>query len=299
MSLAMYRSPYAASSTLQRSSTGAVKPSRTFASGSVGAGSSSSTYSGSRLAKQANSSSGRALPNGPGPLPDRPVLLKSGAVKYVTESTRDRTSTTFRHFNYQKSNVMDSPTTARRKISNDSGYGSSGGKDRTTLGNYRYGDLSKSKSKSMSHLSHRDEADEVRTTSYKSRTDSSSHGVSSKTYAQNHIGSTTTLNGSNSTYSSTGIYRSTTHSDYKDPGKDDKNSLGKTGHSYSTDKDLSNGYTAAGKHNYSVIDADKTHKATITALPGADMKCTRKSSFSSSNSSPSNSVSLQNMPPCM
>ncbi|XP_078378951.1 ubiquitin carboxyl-terminal hydrolase 2-like isoform X2 [Oculina patagonica] len=289
MSLAMHRSPYLASSSFQRSSTGAVKPSRTFASNSVGAGSSASSYGGSRMGKQANSSSSRALPNGPGPLPDRPVLLKSGAVKYVTESSRDRTSTTttsttLRHFNYKNSNVMDSPTTVRRKTSNDSGYGSSGGKDRTTLSNNRYGDLSKSKSKSMSHL-YRDEADGVRTTSFRSRTDSSSHGVSSKTYTQNHIGSKTTVNGSNST----GIYRSTTHSDYRDPGKEDKNSVSKTGHSYSTEKDLTNGYTSTGKHSYSVIDADKTHKATITALPGADMRCSRKSSFSSSNSSPSNS----------
>ena len=291
MSVAMERSPYASSSGVQR---GAVKPSRAFGSSSVGT--SSSTLSSSRIAKPTNSSTGRTLPYGPGPLPDRSVLLKSGAVKYVTESSRDHrtippSGTTFNHFNHSK--TTDSPP-SRRKFSNDSGYGSLGGKDsRSTLNNNnRHGNLGRGKSKSLSHLSQRDETDE-RTTSYRSRirTDSSLHGVGSKTYTQNHLGYKTALNGSNNSYSNTGICRSTTHSDYKDPTKDDNNSLSKTGHSYSSEKELSNGYTAPGKNNYSVIDVEKTRKATITALPGTDMKCTRKSSFSSSNSSPSNSVS--------
>ena len=274
MSVAMERSPYASSSGVQR---GAVKPSRAFASSSV----TTSSLSSSRkiMAKPANSSTGRTLPQGPGPLPNRPKL-KSGTVRYMTEPSHDHRTipsrvTTFNHFNHSK--TTDSPP-ARRKISNDSGYGSSGGKDSRSIlnNNFWSGNLgSRGKSKSLSHLSQRDETDE-RTTSYRSRTDSSSK---------------TALIGSNNSYSNTGIYRSTTHSDYKEPAKDDKNPLSKTGHSYSSEKELSNGYTAPGKNNYSVIDVEKTRKATITALPGTDMKCTRKSSFSSSNSSPSNSVS--------
>lgn len=288
----MQRSSYGVSR-----SRGAVKAGSTF-------GSSTSPYSTSRsMPQQANSSTGRALPKGPGPLPNRYVLDKSSthSVKYMaapSSSTRDRTnssttSTTLRHFNYQKSNVVDSPTTTRRKSSDDSGYGSSGGKDRTTSTYYRYGDLRNGKSKSLSHLSHqKDEPVEMRTP-YRARTDSSSHEVSAKTYSQNHLGSKTTLNGSCRS-NSTSIYRSTTHSDYKYPSKEDRNLSSKTEHnSYSSDKELSNGHTAPGKNNYSVIDVDKTRKATITALPGEDLKFSRKSSLSSSNSSPSCSVSIQ------
>lgn len=297
MSLAMYRTSSLASSGLQRSSTGAVKPSRTFGTSSVGKNySSSSTYSSSRLPKQAHPSSSRALPIGPGPLPDKPCVpdrFGSRTTKYVVASSREPTSSSsVNHFSHQKSYGIDSPT-ARRKFSNDSGYGSSG------RNGYGHGDLSRSKSRSLSQLnSHRDETNDLsRSPSIRSRRDSSVHGVSTRTghsYAQNHSGTKATLNGgSNTKSSSTSIYRSTTHLDYKDP-KEDKitKSLNNGGHSYSSDKDLSNAYTTTGKENYSIIDVDKTRKTAITALPGSDMKCARKSSFSSSNSSPSNSVSF-------
>lgn len=296
MSLTMYRTSSLASSGLQRSSTGAEKSSRTFGTSSVGKNySSSSTNSSLRLPKQAHSSNPRALPNGPGPLPNKPCVpgkSDSRDIKYVASPREPTSSSRVHHFSHQKICGIDSPT-VRRKLSNDSGYGSSG------RNGYGHGDLSRSKSKSLSQLnSHRDETNDLsRSPSIRSRRDSSVHGVSTRTghsYAQNHSGSKATLNGgSNTKSSSRSIYRSTTHLDYKDPNEDKiTKSLNNGGHSYSSDKDLSNAYTTTGKENYSIIDVDKTRKTAITALPGSDMKCARKSSFSSSNSSPSNSVSF-------
>ena len=285
MSLKMHRTSSLASSGLQRSSTGAVKPSRTFRTSSVGA-SSSSTYGSSTMSKQAHSSSFRVLPDGPGPLPNKPCIPdKSGPVKYVTVPTSKVTS----------SRVTDGVdlTTARRKTSNDSGYASS-----TTNSLYTSGNLRRGKSKSLSQLnSYRNETNDYlsRTPSNRPKMESSVPGVSSRTghsYTQNRVGTKPTLNGSSNAKSSysTSIYRSTTHLDYKDP-REDRNSLHNGGQSYSSHRDLSNAYTTSGKDHYSVRDVDKTRKATITALPGSDMKCARNSSFSSSNSSPSNSVS--------
>ena len=285
MSLAMHQTSLASSS-----STGAMKPSRTFGSSSVGTGSSSTYGSSTRMQKQAHSSSSRALPYGPGPLPNKPYIpAKSG--RGATEITYVAASrvTTAGHFSHQKSYCTDS-TTTRRKTSNDSGYASS------CRNSYTYGKLRSGKSKSLSQLnSHREETNDLsRSPSNRPRVESSIHGISSRTghsYTQHHVGTTATLNGSSNTKSSSrGIYRSTTHLDYKDP-KEDRKSLHNGGQSYSSHKDLSNAYTTSGKENYSVRDVDKTRKATITALPGSDMKCARNSSFSSSNSSPSNSVS--------
>jgi len=279
MSLAMHPTSLASTS-----STVAMKPRRTFApSTSVGK---STTYgSSTRMPKQARSSSSRVLPSGPGPLPNKPRVpdksgRSAGEIKYVAASRVKPVS-------------MDYPTT-RRKTSNDSGYASS------SRHSYRYGDLKSGQSKSLSQLSsHRDEAyDLSRSTlnSNRTRMESSVHGVSSRTghsYPQNHAGTKATLNDDSNTKSisrSKLTYRSTTHLDYKDP-KEVNRPLHNGGRSYSSHKDLTNSYTTSGKENYSVRDVDKTHKATITALPGSDMKCARNSSFSSSNSSPSNSVS--------
>ena len=282
MSLAMHPTSLASTS-----STGAMNPRRTFAaSSSVGT---SSTYgSSTRMSKQAHSSSSRALPNGPGPLPNKPYVVdKSGTreTKYVAASRGKPVS----HFSHQKLYGMDSPTT-RRKTSNDSGYASS------SRHSYAYGDLKNGKSKSLSQLnSHRHETYDLSrsTNSNRTRMESSVHGLSSRTghsYAQNPVGTKATLYGDSNTKStSRSTYRSTTHLDYKDP-KEEKKLLHKSGH-YSSHKDLPNSYTTSGKENYSVRDVDKTRKATITALPGSDMKCATNSSFSSSNSSPSNSVS--------
>lgn len=260
-------------------------------SSSVGA--TSSTYSASRTAKQAHSTVRRPLPKGPGPLPDRPKVDTgrsghSSTVKYVASSptTRDRSS--YNHVNNQKS-AIDSPSN-RRKTSNDSGYWSAG-RD-STFPNFRYSDLRSSgrKSKSLSNLSSKDETNDLsNASSFRSRTDSSATRVAGqktsylypkKSREHDHLDSKHTYN----TSSGSNIYLSTTHSDYKDP-KEDTKSLTKIGHSYASDKDLSNGYP--GKSSYSVIDVKKTRKETITAIPGNDLKCSRKSSLSSSNSSPS------------
>ncbi|XP_020614030.1 ubiquitin carboxyl-terminal hydrolase 2-like isoform X2 [Orbicella faveolata] len=285
MSLAMHQTSLASSS-----STGAMKPSRTFGSSSVGMGSSSTYGSSTRKPKQAHSSSSRTLPNGPGPLPNKPhILAKSGTrAREITYVAASRV-TPADHFSHQKSYGTDS-TTTRRKTSNDSGYASS------CRNSYTYGDLRSGKSKSLSQLnSHREQTNDLsRSPSNRPRMESSVHGISSRTghsftHDHVHVGTKATLNGSSNTKSSSrGIYRSTTHLDYKDP-KEDRKSLHNGGQSYSSHKDLSNAYTTSGKENYSVRDVDKTRKATITALPGSDMKCARNSSFSSSNSPPCNS----------
>ena len=269
----MERNHHLTSSRLQRSSTG----SRSFGTSSVGSSYGSSTT-------MAHSSGSRVLPVGPGPLPNKPHFEKYAAIKYVAGSSRVPSVS-----RYQMSSGVDSPL-ARRKTSNDSGYASS------SKNGYKYGELKSGKSKSLSHLnSHVNETNDFsRPPANRSRRESSTLGASSRTtghisHTQNHVGTKSrTLNGgSNTKSSSTNIYRSTTHLDYKDPNED-KKSLHNGVHSYSSHRDLSN----TGKDNYSVRDLDKTRKATITALPGSDMKCTRKSSLSSSNSSPSNSVSI-------
>ena len=292
MSLVMYRGTTISSSGLLRG-TGNLR-STSYCGNHTVAGSSSvgtsSSHNAPRTSKQPHSTVRRPLPNGSGPLPDRPKV-DTGKVKYVasgssTTSTRDRSS--FNHVSHKKS-AIDSPTN-RRKASNDSGY-VSGGRD-STFPNFRYGDLRSSgrKSKSLSNLSIKDETNNLSTAPpIRSRTDSSAPRVAGQKtgsfYAQesrerDRLNSKQTYNTSNGS----NIYQSTTHSDYKDP-KEDKSSLTKIGRSYASDKDLSNGYP--GKSSYGLIDVEKTRRETITALPGSDLKCSRKSSLSSSNSSPS------------
>ena len=293
MSLAMPTSSLASSS-LQGSSTGAVKPRRPYRTSSVG------TTTSSSLTYVSSSRAPRVLPHGPGPLPNRPYVVdksgpRAGTIKYVAATKTSASSSRIApasHFSHQSSYGVYSPT-AQRKTSHDSVYGSS------SRNGYTYGDLRSGKSKSLSQLNpHRDEtSDFSRSPANRSRMESSVHGFSSRTghtYTQNHVGTKGTLNGgSNTKSSSTSMYRSTTHLDYKDPKEDRKSQH----NLYSSHKDLSlsNGHTTLGKDNNSVRDVkdvDKTRKPTITALPGSDMKCTRKSSFSSSNSSTSNSVSI-------
>ncbi|XP_020628254.1 uncharacterized protein LOC110065457, partial [Orbicella faveolata] len=229
-----------------------------------------------------------------GPLPNKPHILdKSGThtreINYVAASR----VTPAGHFSHQKSYGTDS-TTTRRKTSNDCGYASSSGNS------YTYGDLRSGKMKSLSQLNSQwnKASDLSRSPPNRSRMESSMDGVSSRTghsYTQNHVGTKATLNGgSNTKSSSRGIYRSTTRLDYKDP-KEDRKSLhnGRQSHSsHLIPHSLSNADTISGKENYSVRDADKTRKATMTALPGSDMKCAGNSSFNSSNSSPSNSMTM-------
>ena len=269
-------------------STGAMKPTRTYGTSSVGT-SSSTVGSSTRVSKQAHSSSSRALPSGPGPLPNKLSIpdksrTRTGPIKFVAASKAEPVG-------HKKSYGMDSPA-ARRKTSNDSGYASS------SRASYTYGDLRSGRSKSLSQLNpHRGEINDLlRSPSNRRRNmESSVQGISSRighSYTQNHVGAKAPLNGGSNTKSSSAIiYRSTTHLDYRDP-KEERKSLHNGGQSYSSHKDLSNAYTTTGKDNYSVRDVDKARKATITALPGSDMKCARNSSICSSNSSSSNSVSI-------
>lgn len=292
MTLAMHRTPLTS-----LGSTGAMKPSRTYGTSSVGT-SSSSTYGSTRMPKQAHSSSSRALPKGPGPLSNKPLIVdksgtRIGGIKYVAAPRAT----------HQKSSGMTDSPTVRRKTSNDSGYASS-----STRNSYPYGDLRSGKSKSLSQLnSHQYETNDLLLSPSNRRRNIMEpsvhmHGVinfrTGHSYTQNHVGTKATLNGgSNTKISSTSIYKSTTHLDYKDPKQERKSlhyggQLQSSVQSYSSHKDLSNAYKTSGKNNYSVRDVDKTHRATITALPGSDMKCARNSSISSSNSSSPNSVSI-------
>ena len=282
MSLAMHRSSVLASSNLTRGANGASysrPPVGTTSSSSYKVSSSSSLPS--RITKQGQSTTSRCLPNGPGPLPNRP-RLDNGRVKFVASS-----SNRISHVAPQKTTAKESPT-AQRKASNESGYGSSG-KESSFSSNHRYGDLTRRKSKSLSHL--HDQTDETNDLSsslyHRSRVDSylNRAAYSQKTgqlNAQRSLGLDHLSSKHTSNTVSGSIYRSTTHSDYKDPKEDRKQ------HSCSLDKDnLSKGYTS--KSSYNVIDVEKVRKSTITALP-TDLKCSRKSSLSTSssnNSSPS------------
>ena len=285
MSLTMQQTRRETSGHLPHNS-GAVKT-RSVAASSVGTGTSgsfSSTF-GARMTKNASSSTRRTLPHGPGPLPDKPSMDKAG-VRYVAQSNSSRNHAGTARGSHlsdtysRKSSTLESPKT-RRKVSGDSGYGSSNGKER--IGSYRYGELSNGRrSKSLSSLGPKEDL-------YPQKRDHELDKYQTRhMYTQRNTKSKPTLNGSSISCSS-GIYGSTTHADYRDPRNEiisTRNSYGtKYGQSYSSEK------SASSRSSYSIVHVDTARKSAITALPGSEMKCARQSSFSSSNSSPSNSVS--------
>ena len=235
--------------------------------------------------KPVHSSSGRSLPNGPGPtLPSRPTL-DHGKVKFMaSNNSRERTS----RDSYQRTCAKDSSTTQRKAL-DDSGYRSSG-KDNAYANNFKYGSLAGRKAKSFSQLYSRDESIDS-SPYYRTRTESVSNGGVGDKMGSHHTSQRSTEHDylSSKPYANTNtrqsLYQSTTHSDYRDPKAEDistRTSLTKPAYSRTLDRDLPTGY--GNKNNVNIIDVEKSRKATITASP-ADLKCPRRSSLSSSNNS--------------
>ena len=282
----MHRTSALSSSSFQRRN-GAVKATKmssycTSSNRSLGhghgpassGGESSSHSDASRTTKPGYNKSTRPLPDGPGPsLPNRPKV-DTGTCKFKAcdlgiPATRTRPSK-LNQFSHQRSSVnLDSPAT-QRKASNDSGYGSG---VRSSHGNLV---SNRRISRSLSHLSV-DERNDLspphRGTTYLSDNQKSGLVHRQTSHENEHVDF-------KHTHNIRGDFRSTMHSDYTDPQEDMKR-IKRNGHSMTSDE-LSNGHPT--KNGYSLVDVDKTRKPTITALPGSDLKCSRNSSLSSSNS---------------
>ena len=272
------------SSSFSRGTGGAKKTS--YSRPVAGSTTSSSSFSSTRTSKPLS----RSLPYGPGPtLPNRPTI-DHGKFKFIashsgTTTSRERTS----HVNSCHRPSAKNSATTQRKASDDSGYGSSGKDNAYANNNYKYGSLDGRRSKSLSQL-HRDETIDS-SPYYRTRTESfSNRGVSDK-MGSHHTSQRSTERDymSSKPYANTNtrqsLYKSTTHSDYRDPKAEDistRTSFTKPAYSRSLDGDLPTGY--GNKNNVNIIGVEKSRKATITASP-ADLKCARRSSLSSSNNS--------------
>ena len=252
----------------------------------VGSTTSSSSFSCTKTSKPPS----RSLPYGPGPtLPNRPTI-DHGKFKFIashsgTSTSRERTS----HVNSCHRLSAKNSATTQRKASDDSGYGSSG-KDYAHANNFKYGSLADRKSKSFSQLYSKDKSIDS-SPYYRTRTESvSNRGVSDKMGShQTSQRSTERDYMSSKPYANINtrqsLYQSITHSDFRDPKAEDistRTSLTKPAYSRTLDRDLPTGY--GNKNNVNIIDVEKSRKATITASP-ADLKCSRRSSLSSSNNS--------------
>ena len=273
--MAMYRSGLSlASSRSSRGTGGAMKttnlPSYSSSRPVAGNTTSSSSYTSMRTSKPLHSSSGRSLPNGPGPtLPNRPTF-DDGRLKFIASHSGTSTS-------------REGERTSHVSSGKDNAYPNN---------NYRYGSLVGRKSKPIKELYSRDETIDS-SPYYRTRTESfstSNRGVSDKMGSHHSSqGSTERDYMSSKPYANTNtrqsLYQSTTHSDYRDPKADDstRTSLTKPAYSRTLDRDLPIGY--GNENNVNIIDVEKTRKASITASP-ADLKCLRRSSSSSNNSSP-------------
>ena len=237
-------------------------------------GSSISAYnyrsSTSTTPKQRETFARRPLPNGPGPLPDMP---KMHTCKYVTNSSLKEP----RSYDL----LYSGRTTLRESGQVSEGRGSN-------LRHENFTASTRNKSKSLSSLDLRSDSTgklESSKSSSRTRTEAS---ASEKMGSLNNQLSTDYLVNPKLRHnnSPTSVYRSTTHLHYKDYWED-KTSQSRV-QSYASEKNLSlikNSSTA--KARYNAADSEKAHKVTLTALPGSDLKCARKSSLSSSNSSPS------------
>ena len=276
-----------ASSSFSRDTGGAMKTTNLppYSRPVAGSTRSSSSYTSMSSSKPLHSSSGRSLPNGPGPiLPNRPTV-DYGKVEFIashsgTSTSRERTS----HVSYHRPSAKNSATTLR-KASDDSGYGSSG-KDNAYASNFKHGSLAGRKSKSFSKLYSGDDDSSpyhrTRTESFSNRGVSDKmglHHTSQRSTERDHMSSKPYAN----TNTRKSLYQSTTHPDYRDPKAEDistRTSFTKPAYSRTLDRDTGYG----NKNNVNIIDVEKSRKATITASP-ADLKCSRRSSLSSSNNS--------------
>ena len=287
MFIVMYRPSNfsVASANLQRSSTGALKATRpAYNNRSSGKIVETSKPCGYGTSKPVNSMSSRALPNGPGPSPNRSTVER---LKYVSSSSMQRTSLD-NHVYRHKANTVETPRTLR-KSSNDSGYGSS---LNVNSRDFRCGTLSERKSKSFTQLYEKDETD-THSLYYRTRADPFSNSISQRTSLQSHNVNRNNDGNTRTLLSTSTTQRSTTHSDYKNPKGVDKQEV--KGSLKTLERDLANECTFPGKNTHSVIDTNKPRKEIISALPN-DLKMTKKSSYSSSNcSSATNSVSVCNI----
>ena len=283
MSVTMNRSGLSlASSSFSRGTGGAMKTS--YSRPVAGSTTSSSSFSSTRTSKPPS----RSLPYGPGPtLPNRPTI-DHGKFKFIashsgTSTSREGTS----HVNSCHRPSAKNSATTQRKASDDSGYGRSG-KDYTYASNFEYGSLAGRKSKSFSQLYSKDKSIDS-SPYYRTRTESvSNRGVSEK-MGSHHTSQRSTerdyLSSKHCANTNTrqSLYQSTTHSDFRDPKAEDsstRTSFTKPAYSRTLDRDTGYG----NKNNVNIIDVEKSRKATITASP-ADLKCSRRSSLSSSNNS--------------
>lgn len=220
----------------------------------------------SRTTKQGYSSGRRPLPNGPGPLPNRPKVNSS--IFATGSSSKERPD----KVRYQNSSFLGSDPVSRRKAyETERAY-----ERRPPLGNGYMTSNSRNKSQSLSSLV------PPTSTTLRARTDTyasekKDYLPAQSTSENDHRSSKHTLTKS----SSTSVYRSTTHLDFK--GHWENETLQSKGHSFASEKDLSS--SSYDKGNF--MDTEKARKVTITALPGSDLKYVRKSSLGSSNSTPS------------
>ena len=253
-----------------------------------GVGSAPSYINGySRTTKQGHSSVRRPLPTGPGPLPNRP---KVNACTFATGSrTIERRSNAADNVRSHRNPgpLFDiDPVSRRRGYDTERGY-----ERRLPNENGHMTFSSRNKSKSLSSLNMKSEnSDKLvssTSTSLRLRTDSYATEKKAQSSSENdHRNFKHPLTKSS-------VYRSTTHLDYKDHWENETTQS--KVHSFASEKDLNS--SSYGKGSF--MDTEKPRKVTITALPGSDLKSVKKSSLSSSNSSPSvssiNNVSVHDI----
>ena len=219
----------------------------------------------------------RPLPTGPGPLPNRP---KVSACTFATGSrTIERRSYVADNVRSHHNPPFDSDSVSRRK-----GYDTERGYERRVP--YENGHMtfsSRNKSKSLSCLNMKSENSDkfVSPTSTSSRLRTDSYAREKKGYLPAQPSSEIDHRNFKHPLTKSSVYRSTTHLDYKDHWENET-SQSKV-HSFASEKDLNS--SSYGKGSF--MDTEKVRKVTITALPGSDLKSVKKSSLSSSNSSPS------------
>ena len=265
-------------STTSSSSLPRTKTSKLLNQPVPGVGSGASYMNGyQRTTKQGHSSVRRPLPTGPGPLPNRP---KVNACTFATGSrTIERRSYVADNVRPHHNPVFDSDPVSRRK-----GYDTERGYERRLPHENGYMTFSsRNKSKSLSCLNTKSENSDkfVSPTSTSSRLRTDSYAREKKGYLPAQPSSENDHRNFKHPLTKSSVYRSTTHLDYKDHWENET-SQSKV-HSFASEKDLNS--SSYGKGSF--MDTEKVRKVTITALPGSDLKSVKKSSLSSSNSSPS------------
>lgn len=275
MSVVMQRTSTTSSSSLPRTKTSKLLNQPVPSVGRVSGASYMNGYQ--RTTKHGHSSVRRPLPNGPGPLPNRP---KVNACTFATGSrTIERRSYAADNVRSHHNSLFDSDPVSRRK-----GYDTERSYERRLP--YENGHMtfsSRNKSKSLSSLNVKSENSDkfVSPTSTSSRLRTDSYAREKKGYLPAQPSLENDHRNFKHPPTKSSVYRSTTHLDYKDHWENET-SQSKV-HSFASEKDLNS--SSYGKGSF--MDTEKVRKVTITAIPGSDLKSVKKSSLSSSNSSPS------------